>query len=305
MGYDTKFKGSIKVSPRLLSKHQAYLKRFSDNRRVQRDPDEARKLPDETRFSVGLDVGVEGEFYTGADPENAGQGFDESVMDANEPPITQPSLWCMWVPSSNGRSIKWNGGEKFHDHTTWMQYLIKNFLKPWGYRCDGEITWVGEDPDDTGVLKVRNNEVLAEGTQRTGEADKKSQKYRKDRRKDPEHLKMLKQSRESQVLWMRRNKLSHRANELLREWKDKVGGEKTYPEVTNIFVASLLENGRPEAEARVIYEKMILTFVRLHELTAQNREKVTSMYFSGALWKRSAEFCAANKAKIDKLTEKL
>ena len=40
----------------------------------------------------------------------------------------------------------------------------ENFLKPWGYVLSGEVSWVGEDCPDTGVIIIENNVVRTEVT---------------------------------------------------------------------------------------------------------------------------------------------
>jgi len=72
---------------------------------------------------------------------------------------TFPSIWCQWVPSSDGKSIEWDGNEKFYEYTDWLAHLIEKFLEPWGYVLNGEVTWQGESPDDIGMLVVENNVV--------------------------------------------------------------------------------------------------------------------------------------------------
>lgn len=52
------------------------------------------------------------------------------VVDANQPPPDQPSLWCHWEPSEDGREIVWNGAEKFAAAEKWMAYLSRVFLSP-------------------------------------------------------------------------------------------------------------------------------------------------------------------------------
>jgi hypothetical protein len=54
----------------------------------------------------------------------------------------------------------WNGQEKFYHYDEWLIYIIDNFLKPWGYKAEGTMRWVGEDPWDQGTLYVADNEVF-------------------------------------------------------------------------------------------------------------------------------------------------
>ena len=91
--------------------------------------------------------------------ENFGQDDDPSVIDHNDPPKNQPGLWCQWVPSADGEGIEWNGGEKFYYYVEWLNYIIKNFLIPWGLVLNGTVKWRGEDFNDAGKIIVKDNVV--------------------------------------------------------------------------------------------------------------------------------------------------
>lgn len=158
MGYTTDFVGSFEVSPVLKEEHRQYLEYFSNTRRMKRDSNIAEKFDDPVREQVGLPIGEEAEYFVGSEGF-MGQSHDKSVIDYNQPPKTQPGLWCQWIPSEDGNFIEWDGGEKFYDYIEWIQYLIDNFLKPWGYKLNGNISWYGEDPEDIGLIEIANNNV--------------------------------------------------------------------------------------------------------------------------------------------------
>jgi len=160
MGYTTEFKGNFSVTPTLKPEHAKYLRQFGHTRRMMRNADIAEKMPDPVREATGLPIGREGEYFVGS-TENFGQMQDGSVVDFNEAPSTQPGLWCKWVPTIDGTGIQWSGVEKFYDYVEWLEYLIDNFLKPWGYTVSGEVKWRGEASDDIGTITVRDNEVSA------------------------------------------------------------------------------------------------------------------------------------------------
>ncbi len=89
----------------------------------------------------------------------AGQLHDASVVDYNDPPRGQLSLWNQWVPNEDGTAIEWDAGEKFYKYTRWLEYIIEHFLKPWGKTINGEVEWVGEDSSDIGKIIVEDNIV--------------------------------------------------------------------------------------------------------------------------------------------------
>ena len=156
MGYTTEFKGAFELNHKLSKKHQAYLEKFSATRRMKRAETLASALPDPIRLAVDLSIGQEGEFFVGG-KGFMGQDDDPSVIEHNYPPTTQPSLWCHWIPSANGDYIVWDEGEKFYFYADWLNYLIENFLEPWGYVLNGSVLWQGEDIEDRGELLVTNN----------------------------------------------------------------------------------------------------------------------------------------------------
>jgi hypothetical protein len=159
MGYTTDFSGQFTLDKPLAANHLAYLQKFAETRRMKRNATITATREDNTRILAGIsDVGVDAEFFVGAGGM-AGQESTGDVVDYNRPPSTQPGLWCQWIPTSDGTAIEWDGGEKFYDYVEWIEYLIANFFKPWGYVLNGSVEWSGEDREDVGVIEIANNEV--------------------------------------------------------------------------------------------------------------------------------------------------
>lgn len=158
MGYTTEFNGRFHLDKPLLPEHAAYLEAFSNTRRMKRDAKKASLIPDGVRALTSLPVGRYGEYFVGGGGWK-GQGKDESIMDYNNPPPSQPGLWCQWVPSETGEYIEWDGEEKFYYYVEWLEYIIEHFLIPWGYTLNGVVEWRGEDWSDTGLLSVSENVV--------------------------------------------------------------------------------------------------------------------------------------------------
>jgi hypothetical protein len=154
MGYTTDFKGSFKLNKRLKFEDHEFLNKFAETRRMK------RRLP--------AKYGVEGEFYVEGTGE-FGQDSDKSVLDYNEPPCTQPGLWCQWVPTKDGKGIEWDGNEKFYNYVEWITYLIDKILKPRGYVLNGEVYWQGEDSGDVGCIVIRKNKVATKKVKLTWE----------------------------------------------------------------------------------------------------------------------------------------
>ena len=173
MGYTTDFFGSFQLNKPLTAFEIEYLNMFADTRRMTRDPLKVRAMKEagtgNTRCFklldlLGLSIGPNGDFYcgtgmSGQDGGHFSSSTDNSVVEYNIPPSTQCGLWCQWNPSDDGTEIVWDGSEKFYNYVEWLEYLIANFLKPWGYKVNGMVEWKGEDSQDIGVIEVVDNVV--------------------------------------------------------------------------------------------------------------------------------------------------
>jgi hypothetical protein len=178
MGYTTDFNGHFTLDAPLTEKQAKYLNQFSGTRRIKRAtgslenlPPEVTRLvedlPDPVREAVGLPVGPEGAYFVGSS-ENYGQEYDGTILEYNDPPEGQPGLWCQWIAVEDEDGaytrIEWDGGEKFYEYTAWLEYIVENFLKPWGRTLNGEVEWQGEDRGDIGLLVVKDNVVTAKAS---------------------------------------------------------------------------------------------------------------------------------------------
>jgi len=106
---------------------------------------------------IGLDPGLyssEGEFYISPD---LAQEQDDSILDYNSPPFTQPGLWCKWTYNPAECCIEWDGREKFYGYFFWLWYLVKRILAPKRYMLTGVVFWEGEFEEDRGALAVIEN----------------------------------------------------------------------------------------------------------------------------------------------------
>lgn len=149
MGYTTDFSGSFELNKPLSPKMKEFLTKLAETRRMAR-----RQHPI---------FGIEGEFYVDSHSDgHMGQSSTPDIIDNNNPPSTQPGLWCQWIPNEDGTAIEWDGGEKFYSYTEWLMYLIHKILAPNGYVLNGQMTWQGEETGDVGEIYVENNKVFTE-----------------------------------------------------------------------------------------------------------------------------------------------
>lgn len=144
MGYTTEFRNRFNLDKKLSDEDFKFLTKFNETRRMKRN------LPAE--------YGIDGEFYVDGGG-SFGQAQEENIVDYNEPPSTQPGLWCQWVPTEDRMGIEWDGGEKFYHYTEWIKYLIEKILSPRGYTLKGIVKWQGEDMDDRGQIEIVDNKV--------------------------------------------------------------------------------------------------------------------------------------------------
>ena len=161
MGYTTYFEGEFKLDKPFTQEHSEYLAKFNASRRMKRD---VKKLKTMYNGEHGLPgaadpYGQEGEFYVGGHHADFSDYQDASVKNVNQPPSTQPGLWCQWIPTEDGDGIEWDGGEKFYDYIEWLEYIIRNFIEPWGYKLSGEVLWRGEDFEDFGKIVLTDNNM--------------------------------------------------------------------------------------------------------------------------------------------------
>ena len=156
MGYTTEFDGQFAVTPPMDEETITFLTKFADTRRMGRDLTKLGLTRDEADK-----YGVDGEFWVNGGSD-FGQARDASIIDYNESPRTQPGLWCHWIPAHNDPAnfIEWDGGEKFYDAETWLEYLIIAVLEPRGYTLNGRVLAQGEEVSDRWTLDVMDNEVV-------------------------------------------------------------------------------------------------------------------------------------------------
>ena len=159
MGYSTDFNGTIKISPNLKELDKEFLDKFFQIRHMKRD---MTKLKDISENLI-KEYGKDGCFYL-KDYNNFNEMYDDKTIININDSGDMPSLYCnLEIVEDNGESfVQWNGSEKTYGvnvENGWFTWLIDNFFKPCGYVLNGEMTWQGEEDDDTGTIKIENNIV--------------------------------------------------------------------------------------------------------------------------------------------------
>ena len=167
MGYSTEFRGQLSLSRNLTVEEKNYINTFSETRRMKRDVNKLMEKHagkygnpfaiDESPESI---YGVEGEYFV-LDDGDSGQIKCPDIINYNCPSMNQPGLWCQWkITDEDGVDVlEWDGGEKFYEYVSWLEYLIGHFFSKWGVLLNGEIEWRGEEWGDTGIIHVENNVI--------------------------------------------------------------------------------------------------------------------------------------------------
>ena len=82
-----------------------------------------------------------------------------NIIDFNNPPPTQPSLWCNFTYDSSKKAVVWNGNDKTRNGIEWINYILNLLLKN-GYEMRGKMDWEGEEFQDRGTINVDGKEVI-------------------------------------------------------------------------------------------------------------------------------------------------
>lgn len=166
MGYNTEFEGSFEFEEKLSDEMIQYINRFSTTRRMKRNVEKIKEThSDWKKLSFNGDLGKDGEYFVGdseciLDWKSENNNDDDpSIIDYNEPPATQPGLWCQWIVSLDGKYLEWNGNEKFYNYVEWLNYLITHFFTPNNIFINGSIMWRGDDFNDMDKITVEHNKI--------------------------------------------------------------------------------------------------------------------------------------------------
>ena len=124
MGYDVYYNGAVTVAP-ALTEADATVLRAAANRE---DTEKTRAI-----FAA-----------IAASPEPDLPGYT-GLLDVSE------DRGCILPEEDESR----------HGFRRWLKLLIDHYLTPRGYVLNGEVTWEGEDRDDSGTIFVKDNQVEA------------------------------------------------------------------------------------------------------------------------------------------------
>lgn len=163
MGYQTDFFGQFDFNKPLDDSTYKFLVGLASTRRMKRDNEKLKE-------KYNRDFGTDGEYFCEV-TENFGQVHDDTVVEYNQPPRTQPSLWLQWIPTEDRLHLEWDGNEKFYEYIEWLEYLIKNIIAPRGYILNGEVEWEGEERGDTGRIEVVDNIIKVDNIARYSVSD--------------------------------------------------------------------------------------------------------------------------------------
>lgn len=114
--------GHISITPALNAAEFEYLTAFVESRRHG-----GRSGPYDVPNHPAVDSVVNlGQVGDGSDAPRRAMDVDTY----NSVVYGQPSLWCPWVPSCNGKCLALEDDEKISAPVTWLQYFVDHFLAP-------------------------------------------------------------------------------------------------------------------------------------------------------------------------------
>lgn len=180
MGYTTEFKGTFLVNKKLDDETKKLLNGLAKTRRMKRSIPKLAEMLNITEEEALHTYGTDGEFYFNEkDFHNSGQTDDNSIIDHNCPPETQPELWLQWVYNEEKQCIEWDGREKFYGYIEWLEYIIDRILKPKKYSLTGVVQWNGEDAKDIGSIVITDNVMTIDTNKNNRRHDKDSRQKMK------------------------------------------------------------------------------------------------------------------------------
>lgn len=67
-----------------------------------------------------------------------------------------PDTWCLW--QTDGKVLYSSSGNAY-DFEEWLRIIVEEIIVPRGYVLNGEVEWIGDDPDDRGKVVIKDNEI--------------------------------------------------------------------------------------------------------------------------------------------------
>tara|TARA_B100001057_G_scaffold314096_1_gene314228 strand:+ start:281 stop:844 length:564 start_codon:yes stop_codon:yes gene_type:complete len=179
MGYNTRFKGSLKLSKPLTEEQQKW---YNDWRTIRKQHYDSDKLMEHYKGvgSLDGDYGENGEFF-GYIPNEILKNYETNgwndeyqlwingrndmmfPKEHNTPPSNQPSLWNKWKIEGDILSFD-DEKEKFYGYNNWLEYIRTKILSKWGITFldvdsdENILRWIGDDTEDRGEIYYLNNE---------------------------------------------------------------------------------------------------------------------------------------------------
>lgn len=160
MGYHTEFYGKFEFNEPVTQELANYINAFSRSRRMKLDNEKIKELfPNWEKLCFEGKLGQQGEYFIGLGAFGMNTTVNPAIIEMNQPPDTQPGLWCDWTISEDCKDLIWNQAEKTYNTEEWLKYLIDHFFAPKSYILNGEVRYQGEDWADHGIIFIENNIV--------------------------------------------------------------------------------------------------------------------------------------------------
>jgi hypothetical protein len=109
---------------------------------------------------MGYNTEFEGKFtFDKGNFLSAEQAAGINLLEDHQTKLQKPNYACDWEAYGDGHAIEWNGNEKFSNSVEWIEFIIEEFLKPWGKNLNGTVRYRGEDFDDVGSIIIKDNVI--------------------------------------------------------------------------------------------------------------------------------------------------
>ena len=112
MSSEKVFIGELSINPPCSSDEVDFFNRWASTKRCVRNDD------------------TQGKYYAavvGSDLDGHGQST-KNIVNVNDEPDGQPSLWCEFRISGDGSKLVWSGQEKFYSSPEWTAYIQEHFF---------------------------------------------------------------------------------------------------------------------------------------------------------------------------------
>lgn len=185
------YEGYFKINPKLNDYDKYYLLNFNKTIHLKRNVSYLRDTYKGRNGYNGI-YGIYGEFFVNFVVDINGKDLDnetfsdfikhnDSIIDHEKSPPTQPNKYCPWVPNSNGDKLFFkpldkiiitnkNENKEYIESFQWMNWIVNNIIKN-KYKVNGYFEIINKKENYHKTLKINNNKFTLESNYLTSVKD--------------------------------------------------------------------------------------------------------------------------------------